>query len=264
LHRKSGAVASSDHPFQREPSETSNGACEYAFGFLRFEPKNHRSSHPARLFPSRPFSSSSKKSQELPSRPTVPIPPILILLIASRNSIFIARTYRRLRPTAPRRVILILLIASRNAMFIASTCRRLILDLLIAHPLSLIDSQERNPHCPNLQARRPPHRPVLRLSLSRLGCIFIASSAHLFLFQFCLENQLKAPSSIQAVTASFPDGFRMNNSLIPSLLTQPAIAAQKMNNSLIPSLSTQPVIAAPLKPFCRRHSLSLVVASLPH
>ncbi|KAL5977924.1 hypothetical protein ACLOJK_036947 [Asimina triloba] len=139
--------------------------------------------------------------RELPSHPTVPIQPILILLIAYRNAIFIARTCRRLRPTAPRRVILILLIASRNAI-------RLILDLLIAHPLSLIDSRERNPHCPNLQARRPPHRPVslvltpspsqvLRLSLSRLGCLFIASPTRLFLFRFCLENQLKAPSSIQ-------------------------------------------------------------------
>ncbi|KAL5980821.1 hypothetical protein ACLOJK_028739 [Asimina triloba] len=80
--------------------------------------------------------------------------------------------------------------------------------LLIAHPLSLIDSQERDLHYPNLQEPRPPHRPISLLSqlplhrwscvsLSRLNSLFIASPARLFLFRFCLENQLKAPSSIQ-------------------------------------------------------------------
>ncbi|KAL5984530.1 hypothetical protein ACLOJK_018635 [Asimina triloba] len=166
-----GNPVQSPHPTIHSSGSHLRRRMEHASMHLRRRMEHRRSSHPARLFPSRPFSSSSKKSQELPSRPTVPIPPILILLIASRNAIFIARTCRRLRLTAPRRVILILLIASRNAMFITSTCRRLILDLLIAHPLSLIDSHERNPHCLNLQARRPPHRPVLRLSLSRVLAI---------------------------------------------------------------------------------------------
>ncbi|KAL5973391.1 hypothetical protein ACLOJK_030041 [Asimina triloba] len=43
----------------------------------------------------------------------------------------------------------------------------------------------------------PSPSQVLRLSLSRLGSLFIASPARLFLFRFCLENQMKAPSSIQ-------------------------------------------------------------------